>query len=61
MAVVNGLLTGLPVLIYNNLENLKIRVGTIPFEDFFYHLVYMLLMILIYEKISRKEKTTSSL
>lgn len=63
MAVVNGLLTSLPVLIYNNAENLGIRIHTlpindlkygIPVEDFFYNLLYMMWMIWIYE--ARKNK-----
>jgi lycopene cyclase domain-containing protein len=58
MCAVNGLLTSLPVLIYNNTENLGIRIHTlsinnfkygIPIEDFFYNLLYMMLMIWIYE------------
>ena len=54
MAYVNGILTSKPVLIYNDAHNLGIRIGTIPIEDFFYNLVYMLWMILIYEYIKRK-------
>jgi lycopene cyclase domain-containing protein len=50
MAVVNGLLTGLPILIYNDTQNLGFRIGTIPIEDFFYNLLYMLWMIWVYEK-----------
>lgn len=58
MAVVNGFLTSLPILIYNNSENLGIRIHTlplsngaygIPIEDFFYNLLYMMWMIWIYE------------
>ena len=57
MLVVNGLLTGLPILIYENSENLGIRVSSflpgmqygIPVEDFFYNLLYMMWMIWIYE------------
>jgi len=56
MFYVNGQLTGLPVLIYNNSENLAIRIGTIPFEDFFYNYLYMLWMIVIYEFFNSKSQ-----
>ncbi len=49
MLYVNGILTGKPVLIYNNLENCKVRIGTIPLEDFFYHLLYMVWMLNLYQ------------
>jgi lycopene cyclase domain-containing protein len=49
MLYVNGVLTGKPILIYNNLENCGIRIGTIPLEDFFYHLLYMVWMIHLFE------------
>jgi lycopene cyclase domain-containing protein len=62
MFVVNGLLTGLPVLIYENTENMGIRIPSflpgmqygIPLEDFFYNLLYMMWMIWIFE--ARKNK-----
>jgi len=57
MSYVNGVLTGKPILIYNDAENCNVRIGTIPFEDFFYHLLYMVIMIFIYEYIkSNKSK-----
>jgi len=60
MAFVNGVLTSKPVLIYNEAQNLGIRIGTIPIEDFFYNMVYMLWMITVYEILRKKHKTTPS-
>lgn len=48
--VVNGILTGLPVVVYNNEFNLGLRVFSIPVEDFIYQFDLMLLLITIYEK-----------
>jgi lycopene cyclase domain-containing protein len=60
MAYVNGVLTSKPVLIYNDAQNLGIRIGTIPLEDFFYNMVYMLWMITVYEILRKEHKTTPS-
>ncbi|MBS1612855.1 MAG: lycopene cyclase domain-containing protein [Bacteroidetes bacterium] len=51
MLVVNGLLTYLPVVVYNNTQNCGIRIGTIPIEDFAYALVLLGMNIAIYEKL----------
>jgi len=59
MFFINGQLTGLPVLIYNNTENLGVRIGTIPVEDFFYNYLYMLWMIIAYEYFSSKSQNPS--
>ncbi|HAR19370.1 MAG TPA: lycopene cyclase domain-containing protein [Cytophagales bacterium] len=40
--IVNGVLTSWPVVIYNNAENLGMRVGTIPIEDFAYSFLLFL-------------------
>ena len=59
MAFVNGILTGNPVLIYDDSENLGLRIGTIPFEDFFYNLLYMSWMITLFELFKTKQSKPS--
>ena len=53
--IMNGWLTGSftdePIVWYNNLENAGIRLGTIPVEDSFYQLSYMLLIVSVYERV----------
>jgi lycopene cyclase domain-containing protein len=49
MLIVNGLLTALPVVIYNDLENIGVRIGSIPVEDFFYCFILLLMNISLYE------------
>lgn len=49
MLFVNGILTALPVVIYNNEQNLSIRVGTIPAEDFLYSAILLMMNIGLYE------------
>jgi lycopene cyclase domain-containing protein len=52
--IVNGVLTAIPVLIYNNLENLNARIYTIPVEDVFYGMLQFLLVITVYEYLKKK-------
>lgn len=47
--IVNGLLTSVPIVMYNDLENMGFRVGTIPFEDHFYSMSLILMNILFFE------------
>jgi len=49
MFIVNGLLTALPVVIYDNTQNLEIRIGTIPIEDFFYSAILLVMNVAMYE------------
>ena len=49
MAVVNGLLTSLPVVFYDNTQNLGIRIGSIPVEDFLYAAILLSMNISLYQ------------
>ncbi len=49
--IVNGILTSLPVVWYNNAETLGIRIWTIPLEDFIYLMGLLLPAINIYQNL----------
>lgn len=57
--IVNGILTGalteIPVVWYNNAENLGIRVGTIPVEDFGYAFSMLFGNLMIFESLNEKK------
>lgn len=54
--MVNGLLTAIPIVLYNNNENLGRRVGTIPVEDHFYLMALLLMNIGFFEYFKAKNK-----
>ncbi|TSD65826.1 lycopene cyclase domain-containing protein [Inquilinus sp. KBS0705] len=54
--IVNGLLTSIPVVLYNNNQNLGFRVGTIPFEDHFYSMALLLMNIGFFEYFKNRKQ-----
>lgn len=49
--VVNGFLTAIPVVLYDDAQNLAFRIYTIPFEDVFYGMLLVMINIIIFEKL----------
>jgi lycopene cyclase domain-containing protein len=47
--IVNGFLTAIPVVLYNNAQNLGCRIYSIPFEDVFYGFLLVLMNVVIFE------------
>ena len=47
--IVNGFLTYLPVVLYNDSENMGIRIGSIPLEDTVYSMSLLLINVTLYE------------
>jgi lycopene cyclase domain-containing protein len=52
--IVNGVLTTIPVVIYNDLENIRTRIGTIPVEDTLYFMTLFLMNVSLYEYLIRE-------
>jgi lycopene cyclase domain-containing protein len=53
--IINGILTVMPVLIYNDLENLNVRIYTIPVEDYFYGMLNILQVVTVYEYLKQRK------
>lgn len=47
--IVNGILTFMPVVLYNDLENIGLRMGSIPVEDMAYGFLLLILVTWFYE------------
>jgi lycopene cyclase domain-containing protein len=55
--IINGILTSLPVVLYNNDQNMGMRLGTIPVEDHFYLMALLLMNIGLFEYFKSKAKS----
>lgn len=53
--IVNGFLTALPVITYNNNQNLALRIYTIPVEDVFYGMLLVMMNVVGYEKLLNRK------
>jgi lycopene cyclase domain-containing protein len=52
--IVNGFLTAIPVITYNDTENLATRIYTIPIEDMFYGMLLVMMNVVGYEKLMKR-------
>lgn len=52
--IVNGILTSIPIVMYNDKENMAFRFGTIPLEDHFYSMSMLMMNILLFEYFKRR-------
>lgn len=57
--LVNGILTGLPVVWYDDTENLGVRMGTIPVEDALYSLILLFGTIFLLEAFESRRVSPS--
>ena len=49
--IANGFLTGIPIVLYDDAENLAVRVGTIPLEDFFFSFAMLALAAFVHDRV----------
>ncbi|WP_034256865.1 lycopene cyclase domain-containing protein [Adhaeribacter aquaticus] len=53
--LVNGVLTALPIVWYNDFYNLGLRISTIPIEDTMYSMLMLLITITVYEVLNERK------
>lgn len=58
--IVNGVLTAIPIVLYNNAENIGKRVGTIPVEDHFYSMALLVMNVGFFEYFKNKAQPVKS-
>lgn len=54
--IVNGILTSWPVVLYNDAQNMGVRVFTIPFEDHFYSMALLIMNVAFFEYFKNRNK-----
>ncbi|WP_461451451.1 lycopene cyclase domain-containing protein [Mucilaginibacter sp.] len=52
--IINGILTSIPVVMYNNAQNMSLRLGTIPVEDHFYCMALLMMNVALFEYFKRR-------
>lgn len=62
--IVNGILTGTgiekPIVWYDDMQNLGVRIGTIPVEDFIYGMLMLVLNTALFEYFDKKKRITAA-
>jgi lycopene cyclase domain-containing protein len=58
--IFNGLLTAIPIVVYNDAENWGIRVYTIPLEDFFYSFSLLGFNFLVFRLLRRSAEARNA-
>lgn len=54
--IVNGMLTSIPVVIYNHEQNMNLRIGTIPIEDTIYGMLLIMWNIYGFERRMKRRR-----
>ncbi len=57
---VNGYLTSIPVITYNNAHNLGLRISTIPVEDVIYGMLLVMMNVAFFEKLKSRKRTKTT-